>query len=202
LSAKDQKTGKNISSKFKYMKNPAFIFHLAIAIIVTVLSGLIYVTVQQSYRSGANDPQLQLAKDIAAALKNNRSTDQLIPKDTIEISESLAPFVVLYNKDGEPIRSTGLLDGNLPKLPKGVFDFARKNQEDILTWQPRREVRVAMVIESVQSSGAAFVAAGRSLLEVEKRESNLTTMVFTGWLICMGILLIHWLIAGYYRKKN
>ena len=184
------------------MKNSIFISHLAIAIIITVLSGLIYATVQQSYRSGANDPQLQLAKDISAALKNNRSIDQLLPKDSIEISESLSPFVILYNNNGEPVQSTGLLDGHLPKMPKGVFEFTRKNKEDVLTWQPRKGVRMAMVVESVQSSGIAFVAAGRSLQEVEKRESNLIIMVFIGWLICIGVIVLHWLIGTYYRRKT
>ena len=185
------------------MKNSSFISHLAIAAIVTVLSGLIYAAVQQSYRSGANDPQLQMAKDIVAALQKKNSADQLIiTKDTIDISESLAPFVVLYNNNDEPVQSTGLLDSKLPKLPQGVFDFTRKNKEDVFSWQPRKGVRMAMVVEHVQSSQIAFVAAGRSLKEVEKRESNLIEMVFIGWLICITVIIIHWMIVNYYFKKN
>ena len=183
------------------MKNSTFMFHLSMAAIVTILCGLIYVSVQQSYRSGANDPQLQLARDIAAKLKDNHPADWLFPKDTIEISESLAPFVVLYNDSGEPTQSTGLLDGHLPKMPKGVFDFTRKNKEDVLTWQPRRGVRMAMVIESVQSSPVAFVAVGRSLQEVEKRVSNLITMVFIGWVICIVVIIVHWLIFSLSKKR-
>ena len=46
------------------MKKISFInYSLAIAII-TVISGIIYATVQQTYRSGANDPQIQIARDI------------------------------------------------------------------------------------------------------------------------------------------
>ena len=183
------------------MKSSNLISHLAIAIIITVLSGLIYATVQQSYRSGANDPQLQLAKDIAFALKNNRSIDQLLPKNTIEISESLAPFVVLYDNNGEPVQSTGMLDGHLPKIPRGVFDFTKENKEDVLTWQPRKGVRMAMVVESVQSSNIAFVAAGRSLKEVERRESNHIKMVLIGWVICLGVTVFHWIVSSFSRKK-
>ncbi len=175
--------------------------HVASALIITILCGLVYVTVQQSFRSGANDPQLQIARDIANDLNTNHSTNQLFPKDTIDISKSLALFVVLYNKAGEPIQSNGLLDGNLPKLPTGTFVFTKKNHEDVISWQPGRGVRMAMVIESVQSPNVGFVAAGRSLLEVEKRISNLTKMVFIGWIICIGIIFIHGFLTSYYARK-
>lgn len=184
------------------MKKNRFITHLTTVIIITVLSALIYVSVQQSYRSGANDPQLQLANDITNALRKNHPIEHLLPKDTIEISENTAPFIVLYNDKGEPIQSTGLLDGNLPQLPQGVFDFARRNGEDVVTWQPKKGVRMAMVVESLASSNVAFVAAGRSLKEVEKREGNLATMVMIGWLICIGAVGLHWIITGFNRIKQ
>ena len=41
--------------------------HFAALFIVTILCGLIYATVQQSHRSGANDPQLQIALDLKNA---------------------------------------------------------------------------------------------------------------------------------------
>jgi hypothetical protein len=44
-----------------------------------------------------------------------------------------------------------------------------------------------MVIESVKSSSIGFVAVGRSLKEVEKRESTLVTMVLVAWLVCVGV---------------
>lgn len=176
------------------MKKKNLLSHATAALLVTMLSGLIYVSVQQSHRSGANDPQLQIARDISERLKNNQSIDQLMAGDTVEISKSLAVFKVLYNMNGEPIQSNGLLDGKLPKIPKGVFDFTPKKGENVLTWQPRKGVRMAMVVESVQSQGIGFVAAGRSLKETEKRVGNLTTMLFIGWLACLGVIVIHWLI--------
>lgn len=45
------------------MKEKNYITHFAALMIVTVLCGLIYATVQHSYRGGANDPQLQMVKD-------------------------------------------------------------------------------------------------------------------------------------------
>ena len=184
------------------MKKINVLSHLTAAAIITIVSGLIYVSVQQSHRSAANDPQLQIGRDISERLKSNQPIDQLMAGDTFEISKSLAVFKVLYDLNGEPIRSNGLLDGKLPNIPKGVLDFTAKNKEDVLTWQPRKGVRMAMVVESVQSQNIGFVAAGRSLEEVEKRVSNLITMLFIGWLACLGVIIIHLLIIVFQNRSK
>jgi len=67
------------------MKKSNFISHFAALMIITVLCGLIYVTVQQSHRTGANDPQLQIALDLKNAIETGRSPVQWMPGDTIEI---------------------------------------------------------------------------------------------------------------------
>ena len=59
------------------MKRSQIITHLAAAIIVTAIMLTVYATVQQAHRSGANDPQLQLARDIAENISNNNSFNQL-----------------------------------------------------------------------------------------------------------------------------
>jgi len=133
-------------------------------------------------------------------LKNNKSIDHFMSGDTIEISKSLAIFKVLYDANGQPLQATGLLDGGLPKMPKGVFDFAKSHGENVLSWQPRKEVRMAMVIKSVQSSGVAFVAVGRSLEEIEKREANLVNMIFMGWILCLAVLLFHWFAISFFKR--
>jgi len=176
------------------MKNSDLLLYAAAAIIITILCGVIYVTVQQSHRSGANDPQLQIARDISNRLKNNQPVDQLMGTDTIEISNSLAVFTALYDDNGDPVQSTGLLGGQLPKIPRGVFNYAKQHGENVLSWQPQRGVRMATVVEAVQSHGIGFVAVSRSLNEVEKRVNNLTTMVFLGWIASIGCIGIVFLI--------
>ena len=177
------------------MKNSNLFSHLVTSAVVTILCGVIYVTVQQSHRAGANDPQLQLARDISNKLKSNQPVNHLMMPDTVEISKSLAVFTVLYGNNGESIQSTGLLDGQLPKIPRGVFEYTKKHGEDVLTWQPRRGVRMATVVESVQSNNIGFVAVGRSLSEVEKRVSGLITMVLLGWLAGTGCILVHFIVT-------
>lgn len=46
----------------------AFATFLPLAVLATLLAGLVSVQAQQGFRSGANDPQLQLAEDAARAL--------------------------------------------------------------------------------------------------------------------------------------
>lgn len=176
--------------------------HFAALFIVTILCGLIYATVQQSHRSGANDPQLQIALDLKNALEDNRFLTKWMTDDSIEISQSLSVFKTLYNKNGEPVQSTGFLNGQLPKMPKGVFDFTNDHQENVITWQPQYGVRMAMVIKAVQSPRFGFVAVGRSLKEVEKREANLTTMGVIAWLVCAGIILLNFLLSYLSQKKQ
>ena len=183
------------------MKQTNILNHLAAAAIVTILTALVYATAQQGHRSGANDPQIQIARDISNKLKNGGVVGKWFTDDTIEISQSLSVFNALYNDKGDPVLSTGVLNGKLPSLPKGVFDFTRKNGENVFTWQPQRGVRVAVVLKSLQSSSWSFVAVGRSLDEVEGREESLRWMVFISWLLCMGVIMIHWIIAFLKTRK-
>jgi hypothetical protein len=185
------------------MKQANVLTHLAAAAIVTILSALIYMSVQQVHRSAANDPQLQIATDISNNLKKEKAVDKWFNGDTIEISQSLSVFNVLYNDKGEPVISTGVLNGKMPSLPKGVFDFARKNGQNVFTWQPQRGVRMAIVLRSLLlSSSYSYVAVGRSLNEIEQREQNLLWMAFISWLLCMGVIMLHWLIAFLKTRNN
>jgi hypothetical protein len=88
------------------------------AVVICAFSGLAYITVQQSERQAANDPQIQLAEDAAAALDSGASIDSVIPKAQVEMSKSLAPFIVLFGVDGKPSASSGLLNGQIPDFQK------------------------------------------------------------------------------------
>lgn len=170
------------------MKTSILVSHLAELVLFTLVVGLIYISVQQDYRSGANDPQVQVARDIADHLQEGRAIGGLFPADTIDIGRSLGLFAVLYDHAGQPVRSSASLDGQPVLLAQGVLDFTKEHGEDRVTWQPRAGVRMAMVVESVPGSPVSYVAVGRSLQEVEAREHNLLMMSVTGWLI--GVILI------------
>jgi len=182
------------------MKKINLVSHIAALMIVTVLCGLIYASVQQSHRSAADDPQLQIAEDVKNAIEKNQPVAKWMT-DSIDISRSLSVFKTLYNRDGQALQSTGFLNGRMPSLPRGVWGFTSTHGEDVVTWQPQNGVRMAMVVEAVNSPQISFIAVGRSLKEVEKRESNLTTMVAIAWFVCVGIIILHVLLM-FFSKKN
>ena len=184
------------------MKSSSLLAHFAAAVIISGIILLVYTSVQQSHRSSANDPQLQLARDLSNALSSGKPVNNLFPKDTIDIAQSLAVFAETFDQQGKPLQSTGLLSEQLPQPPAGVFDFTRDNQEDVITWQPQGGVRMAMVYEKVNSPVIGFVAVGRSLKEVEIREANLVRMIGITWIACMAVLLVHLLVQIYLLRRN
>jgi hypothetical protein len=182
------------------MKKFSWLDFLFVVTIITIVFGVVYASVQQCYRSGADDPQIQLVRDINLKLHEGKSIERFFD-DSINIAQSLSPFVVLYNANGKPLRSSGYLNGKMPELPAGVFDFARANNEHDVTWQPQVGVRMAMAILYSNSSQVGFIAAGRSLQEVEIREHNLVTMIIIGWIMCIAVILFH-AVLQFYKIKN
>ncbi len=142
--------------------------HLTLLFLITIVLGSIYVVTQQNYREGANDPQIQMAEDAAQALDRGRDPQSFIPKETVDLKNSLAPFLIIFDRLGKPIVSSGLLDGKIPVPPPGVFDYTRKYKEDRVTWQPKTNLRIAAVLERFEGSNPGYVLVGRSLKEVEK----------------------------------
>ncbi len=182
------------------MKTFPFVTYLICIAVITVMFGVTYASVQQVYRTGADDPQVQMANDINTKLQQGKSIDNFF-SDTINISKSLSPFVVLYDKAGKPLRSSGFLNGKPPELPSGVFDFTKLHGEHRVTWQAGSGVRMAMVVINSNPSPVGFIATGRSLKEVEIREHNLMAMLFFGWIISIALLLLHALWQFYTKTK-
>jgi len=173
---------------------------LLLAATVTLFCGVMYMLVQQTYRSNANDPQIQMAEEAAFALGNGTDPKTLVANTAIEISRSLKPYTIIYDDQGNGVAADGLLDGKIPTLPNGVLDFTRTHGEDDISWQPRSGVRSALVIEHVQGSFQGFVVAGRSLRVVEERESMLIKQIAFGWIVSLGPLLIVVIIIQFIFK--
>jgi hypothetical protein len=169
-----------------------FIAWLPLGIAVTLICGVIYGTVQQNYRQTLNDPQIQIAEDTSAELSSGASTSSVVPQAKINIAQSLAPWVAVYDVNGNVIASDGVLNGSMPQPPKGVFtDLANAiNQtgENRLTWQPASGVRQAIVVIQIQNGG--FVVAGRNMREVEGREQDLGLIICIGWLSTIAATFI------------
>ena len=155
---------------------------LPIAVVVVVMSMLAYAVVQQSLRQGLNDPQIQMAEDTAVALAAGQNPAALVPATQVDIAQSLAPFLVIYDDSGKALASSAVLHGEAPSLPAGVLEYVRTNGEDRVTWQPEPGVRIAAVVTRYEGTQSGFVLAGRNMREVEKRESQTQQLAGLGML--------------------
>jgi len=178
--------------KFDIMKSTINVPWYFPILAITAICLLIHVVSQQIIRQSANDPQIQMAEDIATTLNKGKQPSDFNSQDKIDIAQSLAPYIMIYDVQGKPLASSGQIDGNIPNLPTGVFDAAKNNGRNMISWKPKANVRAALVVVPYHSG---FVAAGRSLREVEIREGNLNKIIAVFWVVAMlvigGILLLN-----------
>lgn len=169
------------------------VFFLQAVLLTTLVSALAlmtYVVGQQVMRHDANDPQIQIASDAAAEISGGATAQSVVPAHTVDVAQSLAPFVIVYDDSGTPIASSGNLHGKAPRPPVGVFNSVRDGHRAVLTWRPEPGVRIASVTYRYSGTQSGFVLAGRSLREVETRTDTLFKLVALGWAVLMGVLLV------------
>lgn len=169
---------------------------LALGLAITMVCGIVYAVVQQTYRRNANDPQVMVAHDTAAGLEAGKRPDELVSRETVDPSKSLAPFVIVFDADRHVVASTLQLAGKTPEPPAGVLEAAKASGENRVTWQPRSDARIASVVVPVKGGAQGYVLAGRSLREVEDRVDALGTMVVLGWAATMIATLLASLVAA------
>jgi hypothetical protein len=174
---------------------------IPLAVLSTVICGLVYTAVQQGLRQGANDPQIQIAEDAAAKLSRGDSLASVIPSEKVDIAISLASFVMVYDGEGKVLASSGLLHDQNPDLPLGVLDYTQSHGQDRITWQPEPGVRIATVVAYFNGVQTGYVLVGRSLREVEVRESQTEIITFLAWLVALAATLVtvvfsEFLLAG------
>lgn len=178
---------------------------IPLAVGLILISGLVYVSVQQNYRQSLNDPQIQMAEDAAAALANGEQPQALIPQLKVDMAKSLAPYLIIFDEKGQPVASSVQLDGKTPVVPAGVFDYTKNKGEDRISWEPRKGVRSAAVIVYHNGVSSGFVLAGRSMREVEIREDALSQMtaivLIISLLATLVVTVILVLIGSNYSKK-
>jgi hypothetical protein len=150
-----------------------------LAAAATGLALLVAVAAQQVIRSGANEPQVQLAEDAAARLDAGTSPAAVVPPGTVDLARSLAPYLLVFDDGGALLAGSATLHGQAPSFPAGALASARARGENRVTWQPEPGVRSATV--AVPWHGG-YVVAGRSLREEEARVDRLQLLVAALWL--------------------
>jgi hypothetical protein len=156
----------------------------AAIVVATILFGTIYVGLAQLDRLSANDAPLRLASQVAAEIREGQSTT-LDAQPHVDLSRSLAAFVVVEDAQGRSTAGSGFLKGALVSLPTGVLGAAAKSGRDDVSWQPRSGLRFATVTLKI---GDQFVSAGESLEPSENRDGTFQLLVGVGWLMAMLVL--------------
>lgn len=191
---------------------PALIFNaLILAVLATGLALALYAIPQQVLRQGANDPQIQMATDVASILDRYGVTDGLHQGallnsgGVVDMSRSLSPFLIVYNDQGQPLGSNVQLDGKTPTLPAGVFAYTKSHREDRVTWEPipgSHTVRIAAIVERVEGNQPGFVLAGRNMREVEARVEQVRQMAAVTWICMLGVILFGTVAFGWYTRPR
>lgn len=185
--------------------------------LVTLFCGLVFTSAQQVLRLSANDPQIQIAQDVANSLSSGKKATDVVPKEKINASQSLSPFVIIFDKSGKIVESNVAIQNGASAPPQGVFNFDEdyttkdlinlrkdleretegKINEKTFTWQPASGVRLASVLVKYENG---FVLVGRSLREVEIRTQRLFDMVFAAWIL--GISAVTFIVLIFSISKR
>lgn len=156
---------------------------VGIAFAVTCVAGSSYGLAQQTVRTAADDPQVQLAEDTARRLQAGGSPGTEVSASPVEIDSSLAPWLMIYGRDGRLLASNAELDGTAVEYPASAVSSVVAGGQKHLTWAPRPSARQATVIVGYSSG---WVIAGRSLRAVEKRTASLLLLALAGWSIALA----------------
>jgi hypothetical protein len=179
----------------------ALVLWIPLAVGLTGIFLFTYIAVQQNYRQSMNDPQIQIAEDVAMLLHKGESIANLISgANSVDIDSSLGVWIAGYSKDGTPLASSGLLDGEQPQLPAGLYDpktwtfqkhwNAPTGPETRITWQPNSKVRQAIVLVQYTNPNGevGYVVAGRSMRVLEERISVLSRNAVVAWIITLLVV--------------
>lgn len=169
-----------------------------LVITLTIVTMFIFITVQFVVRTGANDPQVQIADSVARSLSKDIVPAVFMSEDTVAIETDMSPYVVVFDANGGPVMGNGLLHGELPVLPLGVFTRTLQTGENRITWSPERGVRQSIVVRHYHDDKrvlSGYVLSGRSLHEPEYRIAMFEYLTIFFWFlsvlvtVCMSVAL-------------
>ena len=92
------------------MVNRAFALWLPFLVVTTGFFLFATWAVQQTYREGLDDPQIQMAEDAARRLAGGEAPANVVPQNDqaakLDMRESLLPWLAVYDASGTPLASS------------------------------------------------------------------------------------------------
>jgi hypothetical protein len=134
-------------------------------IIIVLTSATSFVLLQQNIRLSVDEEISTLSDNIVSAVEKNRAVLDNQPQDQlVDPTKSDLIFIQAYNDDNSIIFSTLGIDGNnQSKVPQNELDTAKKNNRNNITWSPKKDIRLATVIQRFNGEKPGYIVTGRSL---------------------------------------
>jgi len=111
----------------------------------------------------------------------------VIPGTKTDLRNDITPFVIITDRARQVLASSASLDGQTALPPQGVFTYTKVHEEDRLTWQPAKHVRLATVVTAYKiGSDDVFIITGQSLKQFEERVRIYDLLAITTWLIIVA----------------
>jgi hypothetical protein len=178
---------------------------LVIVVFVSLISLMVYGTMQQMLRQGINYVPVQLATDAVNRLDSGISPKSVPLPTNIEISKSISPFVIILDQNKKVLVSSATLNGVTPVIPQGTFDYVAGSGQDRVTWQPQPGIREALVVDKYSAEGSSgYVVAGTSLKESEATTDKIGRDIFIGWVVINVFVIVAYSIicSSFFKDRN
>ena len=167
-------------------------FWVAVALLVTFVFGVVYVSIQQSLRRAANEPQASMAREAARDLDAGSRPLDVTGGRRIDIAYDMTPFLIVYDKSGRVVAGKGYLKGRVPQVPIGVLRAANTRQSNTVTWQPESGVRIA---SASFASNDYYVLGGRSLAQADAAINTVGRTVLASWLVALALTFLGYIVV-------
>lgn len=175
---------------------------LPLASVIVMLGFVGYGLSQFVVRSSVDETPAQIAVNISDAIKAGTPVAELIPANAqSDLATEFAPFVILYDGTGTPISSTAILEKSIPIISKNTLEKSKKTGESRITWEPKKDVRLAIVIKPFPGEESGYILSGKSLHEADIRIKSLCNIATTGTIATL-ILSLFFAFAIFMIEKK
>ncbi len=176
------------------IRNKVILFILGL----TLVYGMTFLGIAGLLRTNANQPQIDLAGVAVADITSGSPVFSVIPQTVVDFSQSLEPFMIIYDGTGSPLTGNGSMNGQVPSPSLEVLQKSSAHGESQITWQPRNGVRIAAVIRPIAGSISGYILTGRSLQEVEQKTDRLLIITLCAY---AGTLLLAFIPLYIFRER-
>ncbi len=168
----------------KLINAPWFRQWLAIVGTATVIIAGGYIMAQQSTRSAANELPLTMAQTIKHEFEAGAAPGDAIPPGESDLADDSIPFAIITDDNQKVLAGSAQLSGKTVLPPDSNFKNAKTSGSNELTWQPKKDVKLATRITYYSKDNSTrFIITGQSLAEPEKRIANFGSLAVIAWLV-------------------